>query len=302
MNQNILASFKIILAMTIVGSSVVAGKLLVQSFPVFLASELRFLLAVLILLPLLLYREGFPTLTKKEVVILFLQSATGVFLFSLCMLYGLKYTTATEGGILTSTLPAVVAVIAFFILKERVSKYAMIGILLAVLGTTAVNISGIFAIDQRGAAPLLGNMLILGAVISEALFIILGKSISKKITPLAISTLVSLFGVILFLPLALYEAISFDFDQMTFLDWGLILYFGIVVTVVAFVLMYQGLEQVPASTAGVLTGFLPISSVVLSSLFLKEQILWTHLVGMAFVLLAIYLVSKTESISVTKNA
>ncbi len=297
MNERIRAYIKIILAMVIVGSSVVAGKLLVESFPVFLASELRFLIAALILVPLLIKLEGIPTLNKKEVCILFLQALSGVFLFSIFMLYGLKYTTAMEGGIITSTLPAVVAIIAFFILKEKPTRSTVIGILLAFLGTLAINISGTFSGVERGVAPLLGNMLIIGAVIGEALFIIFGKSISKRVTPLTISTMVSIFGAILFLPLAIYEATNFPFTEPSIKDWGMILYFGIVVTVIAFILMYQGIEKVPASTAGVLTGVLPISAVLLSSIILKENLLWIHIVGMALVLLAIYLISmdsKTE--------
>lgn len=278
--------------MVIVGSSVVAGKLLVESFPVFLASELRFLIATLILVPLLIKLEGIPTLNKKEVGILFLQALSGVFLFSIFMLYGLKFTTAMEGGIITSTLPAVVAIIAFFILREKPTRSTIIGILLAFFGTLAINISGTFSNVERGVAPLLGNMLIIGAVIGEALFIIFGKSISKRVTPLTISTIVSIFGAILFLPLAIYEATRFPFTEVSIKDWGIILYFGIVVTVIAFIFMYQGIEKVPASTVGVLTGVLPISAVLLSSIILKESLLWIHIVGMVLVLFAIYLISK----------
>ncbi|MFC0562552.1 DMT family transporter [Halalkalibacter alkalisediminis] len=291
MNERISAHLKIIFAMAIVGSSVVAGKLLVESFPVFLASELRFLIAALILVPLLLKIEGIPAFSKKDIGILFLQALSGVFLFSIFMLYGLKYTTAMEGGIITSTLPAVVAVIAFIMLKEKLTRFTIIGILLAVGGTLAINISGAFSDIERGAAPILGNLLIIGAVIGEALFIIFGKSISKRVSPLAISTMVSVFGVILFLPLAVYEATSFPLTEVSLKDWGLIFYFGVVVTVLAFVLMYQGIEKVPASTAGVLTGVLPISAVLLSSLILKESLSSFHVIGMVLVLAAIYLIS-----------
>ncbi|GIN92695.1 putative transporter YetK [Siminovitchia terrae] len=291
MNKTILANLKIIFAMAIVGSSVVAGKLLVESFPVFLASELRFLTATLILVPLLLKREGIPTFSKKDIGVLFLQALSGVFLFSIFMLYGLMYTTAMEGGIITSTLPAVVAVIAFILLKEKLTRFAIIGILLAVGGTLAINISGTFSDVEGGAAPLLGNFLIIGAVIGEALFIVFGKSISKRVSPLAISTMVSVFGVILFLPLAIYEATSFPLTEVSIKDWGLIFYFGVVVTVIAFVLMYQGIEKVPVSTAGVLTGVLPISAVLLSSLILKESLSTFHVIGMGLVLAAIYLIS-----------
>lgn len=57
MNPSILAYTMIALAMAIVGSSVVFGKLIISSFPVFLASELRFIVASIILIPFLLRQE-----------------------------------------------------------------------------------------------------------------------------------------------------------------------------------------------------------------------------------------------------
>ena len=50
------------------------------------------------------------------------------------------------------------------------------------------------------------------------------------------------------------------------------MYFGIVVTVIAFLLMQQGLAVISASWAGVLTSLLPISSMILSSILLDEKI------------------------------
>ncbi|RXK30891.1 hypothetical protein A6g_04915 [Bacillus velezensis] len=58
MNEQLIPGLKISLAMIIVGSSVVVGKLITQSFPVFLS--LRFLVAGIILVPLLIKFEGFP--------------------------------------------------------------------------------------------------------------------------------------------------------------------------------------------------------------------------------------------------
>lgn len=292
MNEHFVASVKVILAMIIVGSSVVAGKLLAQSFPVFLASELRFLVASIIMVPIFIRIEGFPSIKKREMLILFLQGLFGVFLYSIFMLYGLTFTTAIEAGIITSTIPAVTGGLAFLFLKEKLTKSVSVGILLAVLGTLIINVVGSASDIERGSSPIFGNLLIFGAVISEALFIILGKFVSQRVSPLAISTIVSVLGTISFLPLSLYEGAKFNFEGVTMAEWGLILYFGIVVTVIAFILMYQGVSKVPASTVGVLTGVLPISSVILSVLILGEKISFIHFIGISFTLTAILLSNK----------
>lgn len=301
LNERVLAYLKVIAAMVIVGSSVVAGKVLIQTMPIFLASELRFLVASLILVPLLIFKEGIPSLSKKEIVILFFQSLTGVFLFSILMLYGLRFATATEAGIVTSTLPAMVALLAYFIIKEKLTKNKVIGILTAVLGVIILNVSRSIHMMWDGHLEILGTLLILGAVMGEALFIILGKSISKKVSPLAITTGISVMGVLLFLPMAIYDLIHANYSFSSGYDWLLILYFGVVVTVLAFLLMYQGIEIVPATTVGILTSVLPLSTVILSFLFLNEPIHYYHLIGLCFIFIAIYFTSKEEQLQVNKN-
>lgn len=215
-------------------------------------------------------------------------------MFNIFMLYGLKYTTAIEAGIITSTLPAVIGLFSFILLKEKLTVKKGFGIAFAVLGVLCFNLIG-NSLD--GNNSLKGNLLIFGAVLGETLFIIMGKSLSNKVTPLTISTMMSIFGLIMFLPFAIYEAIGFDFSNVGIGAWINILYFGIVVTVVAFLLMYQGLSRVPANSTGVLTSLIPISSIFLSFFILKEQIYLTHLLGMFLVLIAIIFISKESTIN-----
>ncbi|MDL4839436.1 DMT family transporter [Aquibacillus rhizosphaerae] len=301
MNEKVLAYLKVIAAMVIVGSSVVTGKILIQTMPIFLASELRFLVASLILVPLLIFKEGIPSLNKKDIVILFFQSFTGVFLFSIFMLYGLKFTTAMEAGLVTSTLPAMVALLAYFITKEKLTRNKIVGILTAILGVIILNISGVVHEMQVGNLKILGNLLVLGAVMGEALFIILGKSISKKISPLAITTGVSIIGVLLFLPMAIYDIIRANYSFGYVHDWLLISYFGIIVTVLAFLLMYQGIAILPATTVGILTSVLPLSTVILSFFFLREPFHYYHLIGFCLIFIAIYFTSREEKLQVKQN-
>lgn len=274
------AYIELTLAMVIVGSSVVIGKLIVASFPVFLASALRFSIASIILVPLLLIREGKNVVIgKRDWFILFLQAFAGVFLFSIFLLYGLKFTGAAEAGIITSTTPAVVGVISFLFLKEKLMFNKVVGIALAVCGVLLINVLGRILDTGSGTFSLYGNILIFGAVVGEALFTIFRKLSSNIISPLRTATLMSLLGLAMFFPFALYEAVQFDFSNTTILDWTPVFYYGIVVTVIAFILWFQGVTKVSASVAAVFTGIMPISAVLLSYIILGEPFAWPHLWG-----------------------
>lgn len=296
MDRNIVAYFQMTIAMVIVGSSVVVGKIIVASFPVFLASGLRFAIASLVLVPFLIKLEnGFTNITQKDFFVLFAQAFTGVFLFSVFLLYGLKLTSAAEGGIITSATPAVVGLISFFFLKERLTVNKAVGISLTVLGILAVNFLETELTLRQNFLTLVGNLLVFGAVVGEALFTIFRKILSQAVSPLATATLVSVLGFLMFLPFSIYEASNFDFTALSVIDWLPILYYAIVVTVIAFILWFQGVSKVPASTAAVFTGIIPISAVFLSVIVLSEPVSLRHIFGVLCVFLGIVFITRSPS-------
>ena len=282
--------------MVIVGSSTIVGKLVIASFPINVALGLRFALALAILVPLLLRLErGLPRLAPRDGLVLLLQAIAGVLLLNVLTLQGLRFTSAAEGGIIRSTLPAFTALVAFVLLRERPARTKVFGIGLIVLGILSINALAAASAGERGSDPLLGNLLVLLAVISEGFFTPLGKLATKGVTPLAISTFLSLFGVVVFLPLAALEASSFDAAAVSLTGWLALVYYAVAVTVLAFFLWFRGVSLVPASTAAGFMGLLPISAVLLSYAVLGEAFAWSHVVGTACILGGIALLTRTPA-------
>ena len=293
MNRTNKAYFKLAASKVITGSSLVVGKIIATSFPVFLASGLRLAIASAVLLPLLIKHEnGIPRLSKKDWTILFLQAFTGVFLFSIALLYGLRLTSATESGVITSTVPAIIALLSYLILKEKLSWHKGSGIMLAVFGILAINIFGSSAGLRHGSNPLLGNALILGAVLGEALFITFGKIASEDVTPLAVATFVSIFGFLMFMPFSILETKGFNPSSVPFSGWIAVVYYVIIGTIGSIVLWQQGVATVEENTAAVFTTLMPISAMFLSYIVLKEPFSWYNLAGVLLVLLGIGFIAK----------
>lgn len=277
-------------AMLIAGSSVVAGKAVALAFPVFVATGLRFLAASLVLFPLFLVRHrAFPAAGRGDLAILLLQALANVFLLSFFFFHGLRLTGAAEGGVITSTTPAMVGLAAFLLLRERLTREQGAGIALAVLGLLVLNAAGNPGSGVRGPAPLLGNLLILGAVLGEAVFTVLGKVLVARVPPLALTTLASGLGFLLSLPAAVHQARGFDFAAVTAGAWAAMAYYGLCVTVLASFLWYRGIAAVSAGTAAVFTGLMPVSALVFSHGLLAEPIRWFHLAGAASVLGGIWI-------------
>lgn len=282
------AFLQLALSMAFVGSNIPVGKAIVEHVPVFLFSEMRFLIALLILLPLLRARgEWRGAWRLQEGKTMFWQAFFGVFLFSICMLYGVQQTSATSAGIITSTVPACIALFSFLLLKEKLKANQLVAIVLSVAGIALITLTTGGG-GQQSLAGLFGNLFVFLAVISEALFTILAKRVSGRVTPFQMTAVINTISFVLFLPLAIYDLTKISLTLIPTSTWLLIVYYAITASVLSFVLWYRGVAKVPASTAGLFTGVMPISAAVVSALFLQEAFTWLHAAGMLLVLAAIW--------------
>ena len=109
------------LSMALVGSYVALSKPLVLVLPVFLLAWLRFGIGGLATLHWLKRPADEPAMTPATRKYLFLESFFGNFLFSICMLFGVSMTTAVSAGVIMAAIPAVVAVMSWVLLKEKIN-------------------------------------------------------------------------------------------------------------------------------------------------------------------------------------
>ncbi len=284
------------LAMVIVGSSAVAGTLMIYQLPVHLASALRFGLALILLVPLMLWQEkGIPRLRLQTHLLLFFQAVCGSFLFTLLFLEGLRRTSPASAGIITSTTPACMAMIAWIAFRERPERRALLGVACSIGGVLLVQLAQASSVgrDSVISSGAYGNVLVIGAVFFESLFLLLRKAMHEPLSPLTASTFVCFYGLLLFLPLGLSQAAQTDWSALSNEAWIAVGYYAFVVTVLAYIFWFAGIVSVPAGTAGIFTGVMPVSAVFLSSVFLGENIGRMHLAGCLGVVSGIYLICGT---------
>lgn len=246
------------LSMALVGSYVALSKPLVAVFPVFLLGWLRFAIGGLAMVHWLRRPADEAPTTPRVRRLLFLESFLGNFLFSVCMLFGVSLTSAVAAGVIMSSLPAVVAVLSWAFLRERIERRTALGIALAAAGI------GLFSL-QKASGPasahaLWGNALVFAAVVCEASYVVIGKRLTEGLSPRRISAIINAWGFVLMTPFGLWMAIRFDFATVTPGLWTLLVFYAMAASVWTVWLWMQGLKSVPASRAGVFTIMLPISA------------------------------------------
>jgi drug/metabolite transporter (DMT)-like permease len=270
-------------SMGLVGAYVGLSKLLVAVFPVFLLAGLRFAIAAVAMINWAKRPADEEPLSRSHKVLLFWESFFGNFLFSICMLYGVKLTSALAAGVVMSAIPAVCAVLGWVFLKERVSARVWLAIALAAAGISVMAFARQGGAEQSSGS-LLGYALLFAAVCCEAIYVVIGKKLAAKVSPKRISALINLWGLALVLPLAVYEALSFNFSNVSLSIWLLLLFYAIAASMWTVWLWMTGLKQVSAARAGVMTVMLPIAAAVVGVVFLQEQAGLLHGVALALAL------------------
>jgi len=256
-------------SMSLVGSYVGLSKLLVVVFPVFLLAWLRFGIAAVAMVGWVRRMPTESPLSPHDRRLLFLESLLGNFLFSIFMLYGMSLTSALAAGVIMAAIPAVVALLSWLFLRERITRRVAAGIGCAVGGIAMVSLA---RHDGDGSAgTLLGNLMLLGAVVCEASYVVIGKRLTGRVSAKRISALVNLWGLVLVTPFGLWQALQYDFAAVATASWGLLLFYSITASMVTVWLWMTGLRHVPASSAGVFTVLLPVSAAAVGVALLGER-------------------------------
>ncbi len=276
-------------SMALVGTYVALSKPLTAAIPVLALAFLRFAIAAVAMLPWTRTAPGEAPLTRAEHRLLFVMSFFGNFLFSICMLSGIMLTTATAAGVILATLPAVVAVLSWIFLRELPTRRVVIAVLLAVGGIALLQLARDGHSD-RGVS-LLGNLLLFGAVLCEATYVIVAKRLAATRTPLRVSALVNLWGLVLIAPFGLWQLASFDLGKLGAPLWALLVFYSLAASLFAVWMWVAGLKSVPANQAGVFTVMLPIAASFVGVMALGESFTAVHATALGLAAAGVFLIA-----------
>jgi drug/metabolite transporter (DMT)-like permease len=258
------------------GSSVVAGKML-AGLPVFFAAAGGAAIALFALIPLAA-GETRPDrgALRRSLLLLAAQAFFGVAVFRVLMLAALARASASEAGIATSATPVITALLSAMFLKEKIGRRTAAGIAFAAAGIALVESAGSASTGAPAGAGLhdgrlVGCVLALGAAASESVFNVLSKRLDASIGPRRASAAVIAIALVLLSTLSLVSGEKVGRRSLGLEPCLAFAYQGLFASALAYILWFSGIAKVPASAAGVFSGFMPLSSFALSAVVLGER-------------------------------
>jgi drug/metabolite transporter (DMT)-like permease len=257
-----------IAAASIWGGMYVVSKVVLEVIPPFALLTLRLILGILALGIVIALRPKV-AMTRQQALSIFLVGLVGYGISLGFQFVGTKLSTASNGSLVTSATPAFVLIFAPYLLAEKTTTRRIVALIISTLGVLAV-------IDPRNAelSPSLfwGNMSLLAAALTWALYSVLVRKVSKFTDMVTSSAIMFIGGLPTSILMGAWELKTQGMGVITPGIVGGVLFLGIISTAFAMFMWNYAFAELPAAVASLTFFAQPVVGTILGALFLNETI------------------------------
>lgn len=279
------------MAKMVLGAGIVSS-LLLTDFRIFGAALLFWVASLFV------SREHVPV---KDKLLLAGAGILGILTNQGCYIFGVGFTTPSEASIITTTMPMWVMLLAAIFLKEPITVKKVGGIMLGASGAIILVLNGSSSSSAHATNPTLGDLLVLTAQLSYAIYLTLYKNFIKKYNIVTLMKWMFTFASILLLIPSIPTIASTDWSMITLnqaLGAGYVVVFG---TFIAYLCMMKGQKTLRPTVVGMYNYVQPIvASLVAVALGMDS---FNLLKGVAVVLIftGVYLVIRSRAAADTSS-
>jgi len=275
----------IILSMIIWGFSFVWSKSLLQVLSPLALLSSRYLLAAFFSIFFLLINKKNFKIRWKHIPLFLILVLFEPFIYSVCEIYGIKFTSSGIAAIIISTIPITIAIANFFYLKEKLTPVNLLGILISFLGIGVVIIDKSFGLY----ASYIGVLFLVGSVLAATISGFILKKLTENYTIPTIIAYQNILSALLFTPFAIYY-----FSEITTVHFSAgnifsLFSLAILASIVAFSLYTYGIMQIGLTKTMVFTNLIPIFTVIVAYFYFKEIVTIQKGIGMMIVIMGLFL-------------
>jgi drug/metabolite transporter (DMT)-like permease len=259
------------------------GKALVGQVPPWTLSTGRFIVAALLLIPVLSCRREWIPVVRQSFGAVILMSLCGIFAFNALLYTGLQTTTTINAILVNSTTPVTTALVARWLIAEKLGGKGILGIVLSFLGV-------LWIVGQGSIATFAalrwnpGDLLVFVATLLWGVYSVTAKRMMHQLSPLLLTAMTTSIGVLFLIPVSLWE-LSVNPVPVLRADLLLVfLYLGLFPSVIALLLWNRSVLIYGPSRASLVYNTMPLYGVVLSVLYLGETLKLYQLIGGSVIL------------------
>lgn len=273
-----------IVTIIIWGTTFVSTKVLLREFSPEEILIYRFFIAFLILISI--YPKNIKLLSVKEEGLFCLLGVTGISLYFWTENLALKYTQASNVGLIVSAIPVFTALIMHFIFKdEKISLNFLVGFLLAMMGICIIIYNGrVLRLNP------LGDFLAVISALLFAIYSILIKKVSSEYNQLFVVRKIFFYGVITMIPIIFIRNINLlKISNLTISISLNMLYLSIFASVLCFIMWNKSVKIIGSLKTTNYIYLVPMITMISSTIILNEKVSLLMLFGGGLILSGVYL-------------
>lgn len=266
----------LVLANLFWAGNLIFGKAVTADFPPVWASFLRWAIAAVVLIPMaqLVEKPNWLKVWRNNWGLLLFFSLVGVVFYTLLTYTALQHTSSTNGSLINSLTPAVMIVLSLLFLKDKISVWQGVGLVLSFLGVLTVltkgHLLGVFSTHYNR-----GDGILLVAVFLWAIYSIVNKR-AQHLPPITFVAFTALIGVICMVPLLFMQPLQTG--HITAIGITGVIYLGLFPSIGSFLFWNQGVKVLGPGKAGITMNLMPIFTAILS-VMTGQALLLSQVVG-----------------------
>ncbi|HEY3420221.1 MAG TPA: DMT family transporter [Methanomassiliicoccales archaeon] len=279
----------LVVAGIIWGTSFAAGKIGVEHMDPVLFSALRYVFgAIAIFIALVAMKQlDLSVFRIKGLWVIALFNAVAMLFQNV----GMTMTSATNTVLLVDINVVFIAILAVFVLKERLNRWMVMGLVIGLVGVVIISTNGDLSAIISGSFE--GNMLVFGAGILWAFYVVLLTRELNGTELLASATGAVIIETAVFLiPVMLVLTKDYSIESTGTMA---ALFIGIFCTALAFILYSVGLKHLGATMASVILLVEIVFGILFAILLLGEMPTVATAIGGAMILLSVIVISMNQS-------
>jgi len=293
MSKENLAYLMLVLTTVFWSGNFIVGK--AASFyeiPPFALNFYRWFFAGLILLPFTIKELNYKKKYLKDNILFFIVlGVTSITIFNSVVYYALYYTQVITGLLMISTIPVWIIFISAILKIEQTNIYQIIGVIFSLFGVVAI----ITKIDLEILKNLdfnKGDLSMIIAMFSWAIYSALLKKKEHEISQLALLQMVIFCGLFFLIPICIIELVlgnKITLGKPFYLTLTYVIFFP---GLFAFFFWIKGISIIGANRAGIFLHLMPIIGAVMAMFIFKEKFMYYHLLGSILIIAGITLSNK----------
>ena len=286
MNKKLLGILAVASCYVLIGSSYPVAQDAVSSIPTWTFTGITIFIGFLVQYPFTIFNEKtkWSEISFKEWTTVSVLTLLGNILYTVFLLYGMSGTNATTAAVVSSSVPALVLLLSFIFLKDKLQAKMIISVALAIISVIMMSMPDNVSSGHSSAFGL--TMLSLSAL-CNATYVIIAKKFTSVLKPWTFSAAVCLTGAIFTLPMMFYELKTFSLLTLSISQISTMVYYGVFVWAIPIYLFLWGIQYISATTTGMMFSFIPLASILTSVLFFNGHARHIDLIAIALVVLSV---------------